>query len=119
MLLDFINKDIFQYITDVAKGMQYLHRNSIVHSCLRGDSVLIGMPWMVLTKDDKYVAVLTNFNISCIQRVFAVNPKARSCRYSAPELLCDPSQKATSGSDVFAFAMLCIEVLQDGAAPFS
>ncbi|KIP02945.1 hypothetical protein PHLGIDRAFT_78369 [Phlebiopsis gigantea 11061_1 CR5-6] len=102
-------------IVNVAEGLAYLHAEGIVHGDLRGDNVLV---------DGNYKAVIADFGLTTFahghSRNYASIRKGDS-GWSAPELLNSKdgySSRQTSASDVYAFAIVCIEIYL-GRAPFN
>ncbi|KAJ7920371.1 kinase-like domain-containing protein, partial [Mycena leptocephala] len=109
--------DRVSLMLDVALGLEYLHRNGVVHGDLKGINVLI-------TPSRR--ACLADFGLSSISDAMTVrftdsdeNTRGGTARYQAPELI-SMSTDTTSdfGSDVYAFACTCYEILT-GNVPFS
>ncbi|KAJ7108595.1 kinase-like domain-containing protein [Mycena epipterygia] len=101
-------------ILDVALGLQYLHKERVVHGDLKGMNILV-------TPSGR--ACVADFGLSSIVDVLTLRfthstTSARgggTARYQAPELLLNsPNHFA---SDVYAFACVCYEILT-GKAPF-
>ncbi|TFK19231.1 kinase-like protein [Coprinopsis marcescibilis] len=94
-------------IKGVASGLCYLHGNDIVHGDLKPTNVLI---------NELGVPVLCDFGRSRIitSRGYT-SPVAGAQRYTAPELieLEDDSGPITKASNVFAYALVSLEVLTD------
>ncbi|KAG6816780.1 hypothetical protein H0H87_003043 [Tephrocybe sp. NHM501043] len=104
---------------DVAKGLSYLHNNSIIHGDLKGPNILI---------DEQGRARLCDFGIAsiCDPEIKAwttqssVSSKGGSTRWQAPELFdlnSDEDVPNTVFSDVYAFGCVCYEVFT-GNIPF-
>ncbi|KAG6905886.1 hypothetical protein DXG01_017093 [Tephrocybe rancida] len=99
---------------DVAKGLQYLHNNSIIHGDLKGPNILI---------DEQGRARLCDFGIAsvCDPEIKAwttqssASSKGGSTRWQAPELFDltedDEDVKNTTSSDVYAFGCVCYEFI--------
>ncbi|KAJ7892378.1 kinase-like domain-containing protein [Mycena leptocephala] len=94
----------------VAMGLEYLHSKHVVHGDLKTANILV-------TPSGR--ACITDFGLSTIvdelSRKFALSShsaRAGTLRYQAPELL---SNKCSNhfGSDVYAFACLCYEILTE------
>jgi len=102
----------------VAEGLAFLHSKDLVHGDLRGANVLM---------DDKEHPRICDCGLTFIiePSEFTSVKTAGACRWTAPELM-DPSEAAqndphalfTAESDVYAFAMLVIELFT-GKIPFS
>ncbi|KAG6861734.1 hypothetical protein C0995_012738 [Termitomyces sp. Mi166 len=103
--------DRLRILSDIAAGLEYLHMNDIVHGDLRGANILISTDGS---------AVMADFGISKIledcghdsSSSLNLNP-----RWSAPELLCQTDNRLSPSSDVWSFAMVCLE-LMTGEQPF-
>ncbi|KAG5350239.1 hypothetical protein C0989_012012, partial [Termitomyces sp. Mn162] len=98
-------------VFDVAKGLDYLHSNRIIHGDIKGPNILI---------DDAGRALLSDFGISSVSdsSIAAWSSqstgasKGGSTRWQAPELFDvenDESVKNTTASDVYAFGCVCYE----------
>ncbi|KAJ7126731.1 kinase-like domain-containing protein [Mycena epipterygia] len=101
-------------ILDVALGLEYLHNNRVVHGDLKGMNILI-------TPSGR--ACIADFGLSTITDVMTLrfthstaNARGGTARYQAPELLLGESLNHF-GSDVYAFACVCYEILT-GKVPF-
>ncbi|KAJ7186086.1 kinase-like domain-containing protein [Mycena filopes] len=101
-------------VADTATGLQYLHRENIVHGDLKTANILV-------TPSGR--ACIADFGLSSIVGVLSLNTTLSSrsgqpgtLRYQAPELLSD-QRPNHFGSDVYAFACLCYEILS-GKPPF-
>ncbi|KAF9646166.1 kinase-like protein [Thelephora ganbajun] len=108
-----------ELLLQVAKGLQYLHSLEIVHGNLKGANVLISKSGKAQVCDYDLSPVMSNpiFTIAATPGV------AGSSRWLAPEII-DPPRKtgskplaASKPADVFAFAMLAVEVFT-GNVPF-
>ena len=92
-------------------GLAYLHSEGLIHGDLHAGNVLI---------DDEGSARLTDFGMSLISEGTGYNYGSThgggAVRWTAPELI-DPEEfelettRATFFSDVYAFAMTAIEVM--------
>ncbi|KNZ77592.1 Serine/threonine-protein kinase HT1, partial [Termitomyces sp. J132] len=106
--------------SDTAAGVEYLHRNDIVHGDLKGLNVLI---------DGSGRASLGDFGISSVTDPQILRWTSQSTvastggttRWQAPELLVseDKTKKIrnSKASDVFAWASVCYEIFT-GCLPF-
>ncbi|KAJ7719093.1 kinase-like domain-containing protein [Mycena maculata] len=101
-------------ILDVALGVEYLHRNRVVHGDLKAINILV-------TPSRR--ACIADFGLSSIADVITLRfthstaiVRGGTTRYQAPELLRGESHNHF-GSDVYAFACVCYEILT-GKAPF-
>ncbi|KAF5353275.1 hypothetical protein D9756_008130 [Leucocoprinus leucothites] len=116
-LVDYLNAN--PLVTHVAKGLDYLHSENIIHGDLKGANVLVS---------DAGVACITDFGLSTILtgNAFAYTPDtgplAFSFRWLAPELLAisNSNQWPTKFSDVWSFGSVCYELPirpQGGVSP--
>ncbi|KAJ7126310.1 kinase-like domain-containing protein, partial [Mycena epipterygia] len=101
-------------ILDVAMGLDYLHAEQIVHGDLKGTNILI-------TPSGR--ACIADFGLSTITDAVSLrfthsttNVQGGSARYQAPEVL-SGERPNHYGSDVYAFACVCYEILT-GKVPF-
>ncbi|KAJ7810357.1 kinase-like domain-containing protein [Mycena olivaceomarginata] len=110
------NIDRLSLLVDVAMGLNYLHENGVIHGDLKGPNILV-------TPSGR--ACITDFGCSSIAETVSLLFKhstrtagGGTARYQAPELLSweNPSP-IHPGSDVYAFASLCYEMLT-GKLPF-
>ncbi|KAK0218755.1 kinase-like domain-containing protein [Armillaria fumosa] len=99
---------------DITRGMNYLHKMSIVHGDLKGDNILI---------TDDYRAVIADFGISFVMGStnFATSSSSSSrkggtLRWQAPEVLND--SRNSLPADVYSLACVYFEVF-DGTIPWS
>ncbi|TFK28484.1 kinase-like protein [Coprinopsis marcescibilis] len=111
--------DLLLLMTDVLRGIEYLHSEGIVHSDLKGDNILI-------TPSSR--ACLADFGLSRITDSKALSwtftcsttQQGGTPRWQAPELL-DPESEshieASKESDMYSFGGICYEVLT-GKVPF-
>ncbi|KAJ6457914.1 kinase-like domain-containing protein [Mycena sanguinolenta] len=107
--------DRVSLILDVALGLQYLHDQNVVHGDLKGLNILI-------THSGR--ACIADFGVSAIANAMSVRfthstvtvARGGTTRYQAPELLRGESENHF-GSDVYAFACVCYEIMT-GKVPF-
>ncbi|KAJ7139289.1 kinase-like domain-containing protein [Mycena epipterygia] len=119
-LLDFLRNtssaiDRLSLILDVAMGLEYLHSNKVVHGDLKA--------YMNVLVTSSKRACIADFGLSSIVNAMSLrfthstpSPQGGTVRYQAPELLLGESS-VHFGSDVYAFAYVCYEILTE-KAPF-
>ncbi|KAJ3552781.1 hypothetical protein NP233_g12795 [Leucocoprinus birnbaumii] len=97
-------------VSDVASGLEFLHRSGIVHADLKAANVLVSSTGR---------AMLTDFGASHVARP---NPTtathaAFTFHWAAPELLKEDDVSPSQASDVWAFGCVIYEVVS-GKPPF-
>ncbi|KAI5119647.1 hypothetical protein M0805_009008 [Coniferiporia weirii] len=102
-------------VFEIAKGMAYLHRQGVMHGDLKGTNVLI---------DDNKHCVITDFGQSEMKseayRISGNHPPRGTLRWQAPEIIDgDSSGVLTYQVDVYAYAIVCVEIFADGALPWA
>ncbi|KAK7018212.1 RGS domain-containing serine/threonine-protein kinase A, partial [Favolaschia claudopus] len=87
----------------VARGLDFLHRNGVIHGDLKPANVLVDM---------RGEACICDFGISRIvgQQGFTTRSQG-TIPYKAPELLADPTRSTTFQSDIYSFALVVLEIL--------
>ncbi|KAL5493029.1 hypothetical protein ACEPAI_4477 [Sanghuangporus weigelae] len=107
----FVNKhddcNLIRIVTDIARGLAYLHDKGVVHSDIKSDNILISN-----TGD----ALICDFGCSRMvesSRSYAnISTNTRGTdRYLAPELITPPYSRRSKESDVWAFGMTVYELL--------
>ncbi|KAJ7231357.1 kinase-like domain-containing protein [Mycena rebaudengoi] len=107
-LEDHGRQDVDRLLWEVAQGLEYLHSRNVVHGDLRGANILITQEWS---------ACLADFGLtSFTEATLTTTRRAGTTRWMAPELI-DPERfgiqfRRTKASDVYAFACVCLEVIQ-------
>ncbi|KAJ7202185.1 kinase-like domain-containing protein [Mycena rebaudengoi] len=101
--------DRLSLILDVALGIEYLHHQKVVHGDLNALNILV-------TPTRR--ACITDFGLSSVvsDKISDSTPRGGTARWQAPELL-RGDRKIHFGSDVYAFACVCYEIMM-GKAPF-
>ncbi|KAK0460841.1 kinase-like domain-containing protein [Armillaria novae-zelandiae] len=97
---------------DITRGMDYLHKMSIVHSDLKGDNILI---------TDDHRAVIADFGLSFVMgaTTFGTSSSSRkggTVRWQAPEVL--NANPNSLSADVYSLACVYFEVF-DGSMPWN
>jgi serine/threonine protein kinase len=108
-------------VKQTAGGLEYLHKNSVVHGDLRGANILV---------DHGGCARICDYGLAFIiePSEFTSIKTAGACRWTAPEIM-NPSENAqianatdppplfTKKSDIYAFSMTFLEIFT-GKIPF-
>ncbi|KZP14187.1 kinase-like protein, partial [Athelia psychrophila] len=97
---------------DVAKGLEYLHSQNVLHADLKCGNVLVS---------DARRACLADFGLSVAQDTHSVLITAASTRaaggtlaWTAPELLLSDTKRPDKACDVYSFSLVCYEASLDG-----
>ncbi|KAJ7015836.1 kinase-like domain-containing protein, partial [Mycena alexandri] len=99
-------------ILDVAFGLQYLHEKNVVHGDLKAINILVTPSGRACICDFGLSSVVSEITLRLHSTTTA---KGGTVRYYAPELF--QENKKHFGSDVYAFACVCSEMLS-GHIPF-
>ncbi|KAF9789353.1 kinase-like domain-containing protein [Thelephora terrestris] len=99
-------------LSDVAKGLHYLHSCNVIHGDLKGSNILV---------DSSDHARIADFGLAMVTKNLDSVPSAShhhgyTPRWTAPEVLKDG--KYSKEADIFSFAMVMYEVFA-GAVPFN
>ncbi|KAJ3571924.1 hypothetical protein NP233_g3440 [Leucocoprinus birnbaumii] len=96
------------FCSDVARGLEYLHDESIIHGDLKELNILINALGRACIADFGLSVIKSNKTFGFT--VTTCVPMGRTNRWAAPELLED-GFSATQASDVWAFGCVCYEIL--------
>ncbi|KAK7679436.1 hypothetical protein QCA50_017490 [Cerrena zonata] len=100
-----------QLLYEVALGIQYIHKHGIIHGDLKGNNILI---------NEQGQAVVMDFGLAVYDGDWsqAFNSlRGGNIRWLAPEHQTSIQLRPSFPSDVYSFAMVCVEVFT-GEAPF-
>ncbi|THU90560.1 hypothetical protein K435DRAFT_968632 [Dendrothele bispora CBS 962.96] len=104
--------DLLRFMHEIAKGMEYLHSNGVLHGDLKAANILV---------DDRIHCVISDFGQSEMKseayRISGTPPPHGTLRWQAPELM-DGASQFTVEMDVYAFSICCIEILSMGRMPW-
>ncbi|KAI0030163.1 kinase-like domain-containing protein, partial [Vararia minispora EC-137] len=108
--------DALRPMHEIAEGMAYLHRRGVFHGDLKASNVLV---------DDELHCVVADFGLSEMRS--EVNRSSQDAiplsrhgtlQWLAPELMVGESG-LTAATDVYAFAITCLEILSKGNLPWN
>ncbi|KAJ4490744.1 hypothetical protein J3R30DRAFT_3277483 [Lentinula aciculospora] len=104
--------DLLRFMHEIAKGMEYLHSQGVLHGDFKASNVLV---------DEDIHCVISDFGQSEMRseayRISGTAPPHGTLRWQAPEIFAGSSQ-LTVEMDVYAFAVCCTEVLSLGRMPW-
>ena len=99
-----------KFVLDAAKGIQYLHKNGIMHRDIKPDNLLI----VSMEEDVPVNAKLTDFgsskNVSMIQSNLTFTKQFGTPVYMAPEVLLKDYYRTPA--DIFSFGVMIYEVMK-------
>ncbi|KAM6495324.1 Protein kinase-like domain containing protein [Amanita muscaria] len=102
--------DYLKFMHQIARGMEFIHENGILHGDLRAANVLV---------NDRLKCVIADFGCSkFITQVTYEDPfPTHALRWQAPEIMGRRSLRSTQ-ADVYAYAMTCVEIVSWGNIPW-
>lgn len=105
--------DLFRFMHEIAKGMEYLHEKGVLHGDLKASNVLVS--------DHRYRCVIADFGLSEMKseayRISGTPPPHGTLRWQSPEIMTGQMQ-LTPEVDIWAFSICCVEVLTMGRMPW-
>jgi len=104
-------EDKMELVVGVASGVAYLHSNNIIHSDIRGSSILVDELVNARLADPGLLSVLSSSPL--VKNGVASVPY----RWMAPELIQKSSQNPTFETDVYSVTMTSLEIFK-GSDPF-
>ncbi len=102
----------FRIATEIALGLQAVHKAGVVHHDLRAANVLLG--------SQPRFCRLTDFGLAKAKHTSSCNSKSKTGNFVwlAPEYQCQAEAKYTEACDVFSFGVTLFEIATLGHAPF-
>ncbi|CAL2037280.1 unnamed protein product [Caenorhabditis brenneri] len=96
-----------EMILQVASGIAYIHSKNIMHRDIAARNILYG----------NGVAKVSDFGMSRVGTEYQMNPNKKApIRWLSPETL--TTFVFTQSTEVYAFAILCWEVIENGTQPY-
>ncbi|KAJ7113503.1 kinase-like domain-containing protein, partial [Mycena epipterygia] len=117
-IMKFLSKELYKtdrlsLILDIALGIEYLHKSHVVHGDLKPLNILVTPSCRACIADFGLASIADAMTVRFTHST--VSSRGGTGRYLAPELV--QGEKAYFGSDVYAFACVCYEILT-GRVPF-
>ncbi|KAJ7088699.1 hypothetical protein C8R44DRAFT_443990 [Mycena epipterygia] len=118
-ILQFLSRELhnvnrLSLILDVALGIEYLHENDVVHGDLKAMNILVTPSRRACIADFGQSSIVDAMTVRFTHST--ASSRGGTARYQAPELFRGGS-KNHFGSDVYAFACVCYEIIT-GKVPF-
>ncbi|XP_078463155.1 retinal guanylyl cyclase 1-like [Lampetra planeri] len=94
-------------MTDLIKGMKYLHHHELVHGRLKSRNCVVDGRFVLKVTDQSYC------ELSQLLQLTAEEPKPDELLWTAPELLRDAvaARRGTFKGDIFSFSIIVQEVI--------
>ncbi|CAF1340342.1 unnamed protein product [Rotaria sordida] len=97
---------IDQILTDIARGMIYLHNHNIVQGDLKSHNILL--------RDDNHQGVICDFGISrSLENDIGIKKRNQTAkgtiRWMAPEICTPPPEQSSFESDVWSYGCIILE----------
>lgn len=101
------SQQMIDFAYDIARGMEYLHRNSIIHRDLKSFNILL---------DENLNVKIADFGIARVKTNTSTMTTTGTIAWTAPEIL--RHEAYNEKSDVYSYAIVLWEVLSEGEIPF-
>jgi hypothetical protein len=103
----FESQQMLDFAYDIARGMEYLHRNSIIHRDLKSFNILL---------DENLNVKIADFGIARVKTNTSTMTTTGTIAWTAPEILRHESYNEKS--DVYSYAIVLWEIVSQGEIPF-
>lgn len=101
------SQQMIDFAYDIARGMEYLHRNSIIHRDLKSFNILL---------DENLNVKIADFGIARVKTNTSTMTTTGTIAWTAPEIL--RHEAYNEKSDVYSYAIVLWEILSEGEIPF-
>jgi len=101
------SQQMLDFAYDIARGMEYLHRNSIIHRDLKSFNILL---------DENLNVKIADFGIARVKSNTSTMTTTGTIAWTAPEILRHESYDEKS--DVYSYAIVLWEIVSEGEIPF-
>ncbi|GJE89108.1 hypothetical protein PsYK624_052000 [Phanerochaete sordida] len=112
-ILDDVGKGVLRMIHEIVLGMEYLHKQGVLHGDMKCANVLVNDYGHCIISDFGQSEIKSEMTRMSGQQL----PKGGTLRWQAPELMAGQS-KLTQEIDVYAFAISCYEILTKADVPW-
>ncbi|KAI5116312.1 hypothetical protein M0805_009156 [Coniferiporia weirii] len=105
--------DVLHLILGIAKGLEYLHKNDVVHADIKSDNVLVSSSVDAVIRGFELPRTTTAAGITAVDCTTLPHEQSGAIRWMAYELITESEKytKHTKESDVWAFGMTVYELL--------
>lgn len=101
------SQQMIDFAYDIARGMEYLHRNSIIHRDLKSFNILL---------DENLNVKIADFGIARVKTNTSTMTTTGTIAWTAPEIL--RHEAYNEKSDVYSYAIVLWEICSEGEIPF-
>ncbi|VDB84671.1 unnamed protein product [Peniophora sp. CBMAI 1063] len=111
--------DVTQMMLDIAQAMQYLHGRGIKHGDLKALNVLVNNDSRCIVADFGQSQARFETSLATItDRGLSISRAGGTLMWLAPEALSGLITDLTKPVDIYAFAIVCVEILKRGDPPW-
>lgn len=101
------SQQMVDFAYDIARGMEYLHRHSIIHRDLKSFNILL---------DENLNVKIADFGIARVKSNTSTMTTTGTIAWTAPEIL--RHEPYNEKSDVYSYAIVLWEIVNEGEIPF-
>eukprot|EP00245_Coleochaete_scutata_P004705 TRINITY_DN1756_c0_g1_i2.p1 TRINITY_DN1756_c0_g1~~TRINITY_DN1756_c0_g1_i2.p1 ORF type:complete len:356 (+),score=36.43 TRINITY_DN1756_c0_g1_i2:68-1069(+) len=99
-------KTIFSFALDVANGMEYLHRNNVIHRDLKSENLLVNEEE---SRKSIPTIQIADFGVARLQAQKTMTPETGTYRWMAPEVIMH--HRYDNKADVYSFGIVLWEIV--------